>query len=303
MAAPEETRPLGVLARDLAVAAVLAVALFVLFGVFNARLLHGFSGSEVLLLEGGAVVLVAFLVARAVTNALNAALRRQGLRAQGHAVRLFVNLLIAIGAALAVFKLSGVSAQSILLSAGVTGVVLGLASQTVLANVFAGMLLVFADPFRPGDRVGFITWQFGIVGPSYPHEALPPTYSGTVEDIGLTYTVVALDGGGYAKLPNGIVIQALVVLPRGPVVQRVRFTLPRSSPVSSVEAALPDLAKAFPPPYPGSPPPRIELADVGATSWDAVVVVCTDEREPTRVRDRVLRAVLPRVNVAAAPRP
>ncbi len=303
MAAAPPDRPLGILARDLVIAAVLAAVLLVLFVGFNGRLLHGFTAAEVLLLEGGAVVLVAFLVARAVTNALNAVLARQGLGNRGHAVRLFVNLLIAIATTLALFKLSGVSAESILLSAGLTGVVLGLASQTVLANVFAGILLVFADPFRPGDRVGFITWQFGILGSSYPHESVPPTYTGTVEDVGLTYTVVALDVGGYAKIPNGIVIQALVVLPRGHTVHRVRFTLPRTTALAAVEATLPELSTAFPPPYPGAPTARVEVADLAATSWDAVVVVATDNREPNTVRDRVLRIVRGKLDAPAAARP
>jgi small-conductance mechanosensitive channel len=292
-------RPLSILLRDLLVAAALAVALYALFGVFNARLLHGLTAPEVLLLEGGAIVLVALLVARAVTNATSAFLARHGLVARGHAVRLFLNLLIAIGTVLALFKLSGVSAESILLGAGFTGIVLGLASQTVLSNVFAGVLIVFADPFRPGDRVGFITWQFGIVPPSYPHEAVFPTYTGTIEDVGLTYTVVSLDAGGLAKIPNGIVIQALVVLPRGAVVHRVRMTFPRSVPLASVEAALPAVAAAFPSPFAGAPAPRLELSDLSAATWDAVVVLWSQVRDLGEIRDRVIRTVLARVGPPA----
>ncbi|HTT16032.1 MAG TPA: mechanosensitive ion channel family protein [Thermoplasmata archaeon] len=292
MAMGSRGRPGLILLRDLLVATVLGGVLFALFGVFNARLLRGFSAPEVLLLEAGAIVLVAFLVARAVTNATNSFLEHHGLRARGHAVRLFLNLLIAIGTVFALFRLAGVSAESVLLGAGFTGIVLGLASQTVLSNVFAGVLIVFADPFRPGDRVGFITWQFGILPGSYPHEAVLPTYSGTVEDVGLTYTTITLDTGGVAKLPNGIVIQALVVLPRGATVQRVRLTFPLSVSLASVEAAVPALAATLPPPFEGAPPPRLEVAEVGATSWDAVVVLWTDTRDPGGIRDRVLRVLL-----------
>lgn len=281
----------AILFRDLVLAALLAVGLYALFGVFNARLLHGLSALEVLLLEGGAIVAVAALVARAVTNATSSFLEHHGLRARGHTVRLFLNLLVAIATVLGLFKLSGVSATSILLGAGFTGIVLGLASQTVLANVFAGLLIVFADPFRPGDRVGLVTWQFGILPPSYPHEAQPPTYTGTVEDVGLNYTTIALDTGGIAKVPNGIVIQALVVLPRGATVHRVRMTLPSGVPVAKVEAALPAVAQALPSPFTGAPPPRLELSDLSVASWDATVVVWSQVREPAEVRDRVLRAV------------
>jgi len=296
---PSPGRPSWILARDLLAAMALAVGLFVIFGVVNGPLLHGFSAPEVLLLEVGAVVLVALLIGRALTNATNAVLQRSGLVPRGHAVRLFLNLLIATGAALAVSKLAGVSVESIFIGAGFTGIVLGLASQTVLSNVFAGMLLVFADPFRPGDRVGVLAGPYGLLAPSYPHEALPPMYTGVVEDIGLTYTVIALDAGGVAKLPNGIVIQALVVLSRGAVLHRVRLTLPRSVPIAAVEAALPEVTKAFPPPFPGAPSPRFEVADLSPTSWDGVVVLWSLTREPGVVQDRVLRAVLGRLAPSA----
>jgi small-conductance mechanosensitive channel len=286
-------RPALVLLRDLALAAVLGGFVFVLFYVLNGRLLHGFSTTEVLLLEGAGVVAVAYLIARAIANATNALLRRHGLGARGHAVRLFLNLLVAIGTVLALFRLAGVSAESVLLGAGLAGVVLGLASQTVLSNVFAGILIVFADPFRPGDRVGFITWQFGILGPSYPHEAILPTYTGTVEDVGLTYTVVSLDSGGTAKVPNGIVIQALVVLPASGTQHRVRLTFPRSVALATVEAALPTITREFPPPFPGAHPPRLEVADVSPTTWDGVVVLWCRPSESATVRDKVLRTLLP----------
>ena len=295
MAAPAPGRPLSILARDLLLAMLLALALFTLFGVFNERLLHGFSAPEVLLLEVGAVVLVAFLVARAMTNATNAFLRRHGLVPRGSAVRLFLNLLIATATVLALSKLAGVSAESIFLGAGFAGIVLGLASQTVLSNVFAGMLLVFADPFRPGDRVGLVAGPYGVLAPSYPHEAMLPTYTGIVEDVGLTYTVIALDAGGIAKMPNGIVIQALVLLPRGPVVHRVRMTFPRAVPLELVERAVRDLAEAAPSSAPEMPPARLEVADLGATTWDGVIVLGSTERDPGMVRDRVVRAVLARL--------
>jgi small-conductance mechanosensitive channel len=239
-------------------------------------------------------------VARAVTNATNALLRRHGLVPRGHAVRLFLNLLIATGTALALCKLAGVSAESIFIGAGFTGIILGLAAQTVLSNVFAGMLLVFADPFRPGDHVGIVAGAYGVWPPSYPHEPFLPMYSGTVEDVGLTYTVIALDTGGVAKLPNGVVIQALVVLPRGAALHRVRMTFPRTVPLEAVEAALAEVAREFPPPSADAPPPRVEVADLAVATLDGVVVLWSADRDAEAVRDRVIRAVLSRLPPASS---
>jgi len=298
---PRTLRPQLILLRDLLLAALLGAFVYVLFDVLGDRFLHGFSVGEILLLEGGAVVAVAYLIARAIGNATNAFLERHGLHARGHVVRLFLNLLVSIATVLALFRLAGVSAESGLLGAGLAGIVLGLAAQTVLSNVFAGILLVFSDPFRPGDRVGFVSSSYGIVAPSYPHEAGLPAYRGTVEDIGLIYTTIALDTGGSAKLPNGIVISSLVLLPRGAVLHRVRMTFPLAVPVATVEAVLPGVAQGFPPPYPGAPPPRLEVADLSPTTWDGVVVLWSSVSEPGAVRDRVLRAVLAREARATAP--
>ncbi len=295
MAVPNETPPMRGLGRDLAIAAALAVGLYLLFGVFNVRIFRLFSPLQVLLLEAGGVILVAWFVARALTTAASRVLSTKGLVSRGAAVRLFINLVIAIAAALALFRLAGVSADSIFVGAGFTGIVLGLASQTVLANVFAGLLLVFADPFRPGDRVSFVSSSYGILAPTYPHEALHPAYAGTVEDIGLVYTVLRLETGALAKVPNAVVITALVLQPKGPTTHRVRLTFPNSVSVAEVEATLPEIAKAFPTPFVGAPPPRFEVADLGAGSWDGVVVLWTSVRDASSVRDRVLRLVLPRL--------
>ncbi len=294
MSSPPAPRPIRVLLRDLGIAIVLAAVLLALFTVPNAGL-RRFTGPEVLLLEGGAVVLVAYLVARAISNATTTFLRRHGLAPRGHAIRLFLNLLVGAGAVLALFRLAGVSVESIFVGAGFAGIVLGLAAQTVLSNAFAGILLIFADPFRPGDRVSFITWQYGLIGPSYPHESIVPTYSGTVEDVGLTYTIIALDTGGTAKVPNAITIQAIVLEAGGSAVHRVRMTFPFTVAVSTVEAAVSAVAGDFPAPFPGAPPPRVEATDISATSWDAVVVLWSRIREPGAVRDKVIRAVLARM--------
>jgi small-conductance mechanosensitive channel len=91
-------------------------------------------------------------------------------------------------------------------------------------------------PRRPGDRVAFVTSSYGALAPSYPHEMMYPGYSGTVRDVGLIYTVIELDGGGLAKFPNGIVLNALSLhqLPGAARAARVRMTFPQSIPVTTV---------------------------------------------------------------------
>jgi small-conductance mechanosensitive channel len=63
-------------------------------------------------------------------------------------------------------------AGGLLASSAVIGIVLGLASQQVLSNFIAGLVIASTQPVRIGDRV------------SYAGE------EGTVEEIGLTYTFI-----------------------------------------------------------------------------------------------------------------
>ncbi|MGI0070776.1 MAG: mechanosensitive ion channel family protein [Thermoplasmata archaeon] len=293
MAAPADSPPLRRLVRNLCLVALLAVALYVVFTTQGHVLLHPFTSGEVLLLEAGAVVLVAFAAAEAVTHAASEVLRRRGQVRHGAAIRIFLNLLVAVAAILALFELAGVSAQSIFLGSAFAGIVLGLAAQTVLSNVFAGLLLVVANPFHPGDRVSFISSSYGAIAPSYPHEMMFPGYAGTVEDVELLYTILRLDAGGIAKVPNSVVLSALILRPTAsaPRAHRVRMTFPNSVIVPVVEAALAEVAGQFPDDA-ARAPPRLELADLGASTWDGVVLLWSPVLDEGLVRDRVMRAVL-----------
>jgi small-conductance mechanosensitive channel len=301
MAVPSASHPLRLLLRNLVLVTVLAVLLYLVFTVYHQQFLRPFSSDEVLLLEAGAVVLVAFAAARAFTSAANEVLRRRGQVQHGAAIRIFLNLLIGVAAILALFDLAGVSAQSLFLGSAFAGIILGLAAQTVLSNVFAGLLLVVANPFRPGDRVSLISSSYGAFAPSYPHEMGYPSYSGTVEDVELLYTILRLDSGGIAKVPNSVVLGALVLLPRlnAPKVHRVRMTFPMSVDVGVVEHALADVAAAFPEDA-ARTPPRMEVIDISAGSWDAVIVLWSAISDDGLVRDRVMRSVLGRLPTAAA---
>jgi small-conductance mechanosensitive channel len=298
-----DAAPLRTLVRQLLGTLVLGIALFLLFTVFNALVFHGFTDPEVLAIEAGAIVLVAFLVARAVSAASSAILARRGQVQHGALIRIFLNLLVAAGALLALSKLAGVSAGSIFLGSAFAGIVIGLAAQTVLANVFAGLLIVIANPFRPGDRVSFVSPSYSALAPSYPHELVVPSATGTIEDVGFIYTVMGLDSGGTAKIPNSVVLGALVLQPRdrGPRLYRVRMTFPLTVPVSSVEATLPEVAAALPNPGGKSPAVRLEVVDLSPTTWDGVVIFWSPVLDEDEVRDRVLRTILPRVAAPPAP--
>lgn len=121
-------------------------------------------------------------------------------------------------AVLGVALLSVVGVSSLALLAGGTfiGLVLGLAGQQVLSNVFAGIVILIVSPYRIGERVTVTTWQYGLSIPAYPpkfysQDTLIPGYTGVVRDVGIFYTTLATDEGTPLRVPNSIMIQAAVI--------------------------------------------------------------------------------------------
>jgi small-conductance mechanosensitive channel len=76
------------------------------------------------------------------------------------------------------------AAGTILGSAAVLGLIVGLAAQTTLANFVAGLLIAFNQPVRLGDVIT-------VSGAT-----------GVVEEIGLTYTFIRLEDGSRVVIPN-----------------------------------------------------------------------------------------------------
>jgi|GEM_PF-188114 small-conductance mechanosensitive channel len=112
-----------------------------------------------------------------------------------------------LSALAAVFQ---VNLTAVLVGYGFAAIVLGLAAQQVLGNIFAGVSLIISRPFDVGDRVTMTMPQYGLIGPSYSHESLVPGYTGVVLDIGIFFTSMLLDDGSPAVLPNSAVIGAMV---------------------------------------------------------------------------------------------
>jgi small conductance mechanosensitive channel len=112
----------------------------------------------------------------------------------GFVVRLLtlaVTVLIALGVA-------GVSTGSLIAGGAFTAIILGLAAQQTLGNLFAGLVLITARPFRVGERVRL---QAGAIG---------GIHEGVVSSLGLMYTTLAR-GADRIMIPNIQVISAVVV--------------------------------------------------------------------------------------------
>jgi small-conductance mechanosensitive channel len=94
-----------------------------------------------------------------------------------------------------VLALVAVPVEQLLVSGAITGVILGIAAQQSLANVFAGLTLLFSRPFTVGE---YITLRNGGLGGQF---------DGEVAAIGLTFTTLHTEEGPI-NLPNSAVLAA-----------------------------------------------------------------------------------------------
>ena len=112
--------------------------------------------------------------------------------------------------ALAVAFALGINITSALVGAGFLGIVVGLAAQTVLGNVFAGIALLVSKQFKVGDRLTVNSGKYGYIAQSYPHDGLIPGYTGVVTDISLTHTNMMGDDNVPMTFPNSVLIQSMI---------------------------------------------------------------------------------------------
>jgi len=181
-------------------------------------------------ISAGVLVVFGAIATSKVAHALSRSMALGHMPAAQAAVRILAGAagyLVVIFGVLAVLS---VSIEKILVGAGLAGVVLGIAAQQSLGNVFAGLVLILARPFGIGDHIRVRSGALGGV------------FDAWVREISLTYVTLELDTG-QMKIPNSAMLSAGVgrVPPGTP--------LPAGAPPPGPPAS------PTPLPAPGAPPP------------------------------------------------
>jgi small-conductance mechanosensitive channel len=158
--------------------------------------IHGSSEHKhVIAWSAAALLLLAGTVAvRRIAAGLGHLIAQRSTRAAGAAVQLLVSGVGYVILIFCVFAAIGFSAQRLLIGAGLAGVVLGIAAQQSLGNIFASLVLLVARPFGVGDHIRIRSGTLGVLD----------VY---VVSIGLTYVTVRTDDGEL-KIPNSVMLAA-----------------------------------------------------------------------------------------------
>lgn len=103
--------------------------------------------------------------------------------------------------AIVLFALSllEVPVGKLLLGGAAVGIILGVAAQQALANLFASIVLIISHPFIVGDEV--------LINSG----ALGGEYTGTITDIGLTHTKLVNKKGKLVLLPNATILAGATI--------------------------------------------------------------------------------------------
>ena len=87
---------------------------------------------------------------------------------------------------------------ALLAGVSVASIVIGIAAQSTLANLIAGLSLLLYRPFQVGDRVQLTTPK-GLM-------------SGTIESLSLGYTSLQTAEGEQIIVPNSVMSSAVIIL-------------------------------------------------------------------------------------------
>jgi small-conductance mechanosensitive channel len=157
----------------------------------------------------------------------------------------FIIRLFAMGAVVVLaLRIAGVTAGTLAVGGAFTAIVLGLAAQQTLGNLFAGIVLQSTRPFRVGERVR-------LVG-----GALAGSLEGTVSSLGLFYATLA-QGANRLQVPNSVLISLVVVPLREPARVDFRARFARGASPRRIEERLLAAIKV-----PTRYPPSVSLEEV-----------------------------------------
>ena len=178
---------------------VISVALIVgVMILFNRRrdLFPGY-GTEARAITVILLVVLGWALARSVAQGLAPALFRRLDPATAGTVGFLLRLLTVVASVIAALRIAGVQPEALAVGGAFTAIVLGLAAQQTIGNMFAGTVLLSTRPFRVGERVAL---QGG---------ALAGTVEGTVGSLGLFYTTL-VTGSNRTMVPNSVILQLAI---------------------------------------------------------------------------------------------
>ena len=142
-------------------------------------------------------LVLAVLCIRSAAAELDDLFRWRGGQTAGSAIRMMITVLGYLFAVLGALDMMSVPIGHFLVGGAIAGILIGIAAQQSLGNVFAGVVLLMARPFAVGNQIRV---RSGALGGEF---------HGTVLAMSLTYVSI-LTPEGLLKVPNASMLAAAV---------------------------------------------------------------------------------------------
>jgi small-conductance mechanosensitive channel len=151
------------------------------------------------------ILILAIVIAKGLTIHLRRSLRERLSKENLDIILKVVYYGIILLAVLPVLQIHGVELSSLLVAGGFAGIVIGIASQSVVGNLVAGLFLMIERPMKLGQSVN-------IAGTA-----------GVVEDISIISTTLRTFDGLYVRIPNEKVFTTEITNYVAHVARRVEY--------------------------------------------------------------------------------
>lgn len=194
----------------------------------------------ILILVGG------FLAIKLVLNIIDTALAKSRLEKAAHSlIRSLVRVVLYLLLGLIAASSLGIDVTGIIALASVLSLAVSLSVQNALTNVIGGFTLLYTKPFKSGDFVEIAS------------------ESGTVSEIGMSYTKLITGDNKVVYIPNSAVVAADIVNYSATGTRRVDISISASydAPTETVLAALREAAQV--PGAMADPAPFVAVANYG----------------------------------------
>ena len=133
----------------------------------------------------------------------------------------FIKYLIALVAIFMILNAWGVDTTTLLASAGILGLVIGLGAQSLIADIIAGIFIVFENVYQVGDIIVVGDWR------------------GTVDEIGIRTTKI-IDAGGNVKIINNSEISSVINQTKELSLARAKISIEYGESIERVELIIKD---------------------------------------------------------------
>jgi len=172
--------------------------------------------------------------------------------------RKILNLIIFVLLIIFILSLWGIKVTALVASLGIAGIVIGLALQTTLSNVFGGITLIADRSFKIGDFIQLETGE-----------------AGEIIDVGLRSTrIKSFDEGNEIIIPNNLLMNSKIInygRPQVNLKRRIKIGVAYGSDIEKVKKVLLDCAASIEEVL-KKPPPEVYFMEMADFSLNFLVV-------------------------------